>query len=134
MNKLLVLDSSGSTKNIIDLDNQSIEEIKFYNLDVYIYTVKEDITIIDKRGKIHNCKIGDTIVKSHCKDILYIDSTGSIKQLIDEIRSEEYKDKLKNKEGLDLGELSVKMQNEYPITASECLNDYAPNEKESNGI
>lgn len=83
--KLLILNESGSCKPLVDLDNKSVENIELYNLDVYVYSPKEVITVIDKYNNYHEVKAGQTILKSQCKDIFEITDSVEISNLIEKL-------------------------------------------------
>jgi hypothetical protein len=104
-NKIMPLMESGTRQNIFDINNQSVEEVSFRNIDIYAYTVKEEVLVLYKDGSQHLAKPGDTIIKSHCRGICFIDSTNYFKDIL--LKLEQIEIDRKEKESLNIKERSA---------------------------
>jgi len=70
--KILPLMSSGSNQMIVDTETNNVDKLHLINIDLYVQTAPDDLTMIDKNSNPYIVKKGDVILKSHCRNMYFV--------------------------------------------------------------
>ena len=89
VNKILLVASSGRNAVLLDLvDPTKSKEVQMERTDTNMYIAEEDFIAVNRYGKTVQVSKGDTVIKSYCHGILYVDKSGEFAKFVQEVKAE----------------------------------------------